>query len=77
MRVFDGDVESLSVAAVDGVGVRVVVDRRQGYAWAGSLDPEVVDETLAEARDNAAFGAARRVARPRRRPTTSPARGGR
>ena len=56
VRVFDGDVESLSVAGVDGVGVRVVVDHRQGYAWAGSLDPEVVDETLAEARDNAAFG---------------------
>ncbi|MGQ0803104.1 MAG: TldD/PmbA family protein [Actinomycetota bacterium] len=56
VRVFDGDVESLSVAGIDGVGVRVVVDHRQGYAWAGSLDPEVVDETVAEARDNAAFG---------------------
>ena len=56
VRVFDGDVESLSVAAIEGVGVRVVVDRRQGYAWAGSLDPEVVDETLAEARDNAGSG---------------------
>ena len=56
VRVFDGDVESLSVAGIDGVGVRVVVDQRQGYAWAGSLDPDVVDETLAEARDNAAFG---------------------
>ncbi|HEX6312933.1 MAG TPA: TldD/PmbA family protein [Acidimicrobiia bacterium] len=56
VRVFDADVESLSVAGVDGVGVRVVVAGRQGYAWAGSLDPEVVDDTLAEARDNAAFG---------------------
>jgi PmbA protein len=56
VRVFDGDVESLSVAGVDGVGVRVVAGGRQGYAWAGSLDLEVVDETLAEARDNAAFG---------------------
>jgi PmbA protein len=56
VRVFDGDVESLSVAGVDGVGVRVVSDHRQGFAWAGSLDPQVVDETLAEARDNAAFG---------------------
>jgi PmbA protein len=56
VRVFDADVESLSVAGVDGVGVRVVVDGRQGYAWAGSLDPAVVDDTLAEARDNAAFG---------------------
>lgn len=56
VRVFGGDVESLSVAGVEGVGVRVVTDGRQGYAWAGSLDPEVVDETLAEARDNAGFG---------------------
>ena len=57
IRVFDGDVESLSVANVDGVGVRVIADGRQGYAWAGSLDPTVVDETVAEARDNAGFGA--------------------
>ena len=56
VQVFDGDVESLSVAGVEGVGVRVVSDHRQGFAWAGSLDPEVVDETLAEARDNASFG---------------------
>ena len=56
VRVFDGDVESLSVAGVEGVGVRVVGDHRQGFAWAGSLDPEVVEETLTEARDNAAFG---------------------
>jgi PmbA protein len=55
VRVFDGDVESLSVAGMDGVGVRVVVGQRQGYAWAGSLDADVVDETVAEARDNAAF----------------------
>ena len=57
VKVFDGDVESLSVAEVDGVGVRVLVEGRQGYAWAGSLEPEVVADTLAEARDNAAFGA--------------------
>lgn len=58
VRVFDGEVESLSVASVDGVGVRVIVDSRQGYAWAGSLDAEVVDETVSEARDNAGFGEA-------------------
>jgi PmbA protein len=56
VRVFDGDVESLSIAGVEGVGVRVVRDRRQGFAWAGSLETGVVDETLDEARDNAAFG---------------------
>ncbi len=57
IKVFGGGVESLSVAVIDGVGVRVIVDHRTGYAWAGSLAPEVVAETLEEARDNAAFGA--------------------
>jgi PmbA protein len=56
VKVFGGEVESVSVAEVDGVGVRLIVDGRQGYAWAGSLDPEVVAETVAEARDNAGFG---------------------
>jgi PmbA protein len=56
VKVFDGEVESLAVAEVDGVGVRLLLDQRQGYAWAGSLDPDVVAETVAEARDNAGFG---------------------
>jgi PmbA protein len=38
------------------VGIRVIKDRRQGFAYAGSLDPDVLAETLADARDNAAFG---------------------
>jgi PmbA protein len=56
IKVFGGEVESLAAENVEGVGVRVVVDGRQGFAWAGSLDPAVVAETLAEARDNAGFG---------------------
>jgi PmbA protein len=56
VEVFGGEVESLAVAEVEGVGVRVIVDSRQGYAWAGSLDDDVIAETLAEARDNAGFG---------------------
>lgn len=56
IKVYEGEVESLSSARAQGVGVRVVVDHRQGFAYAGSLDDEVVAETLAEARDNAAFG---------------------
>ena len=56
VEVFAGEVESLSVAEIEGVGVRVIVDARQGYAWAGSLDDDVIADTLAEARDNAAFG---------------------
>jgi len=38
------------------VGIRVIDGHRQGFAYAGSLDDEVVAETLAEARDNAGFG---------------------
>jgi PmbA protein len=57
VKVFGGEVESLAVAEVEGVGIRVIVDARQGYAWAGSLDTDVVAETLTEARDNASFGA--------------------
>ena len=56
VKVFGGEVESLASENIDGVGVRVVVDGRQGFAWAGSLEPDVVAETLAEARDNAGFG---------------------
>jgi PmbA protein len=55
IEVFRGDVESLSVAGVSGVGIRVVTDHRQGFAWAGTFDPDVITETLAEARDNASF----------------------
>ncbi len=56
VKVFDGDIESLSSAETEGVGVRVVKDNRQGFAYAGSLDAESVAEALAEARDNAGFG---------------------
>lgn len=57
VRILEGAVESLSVAEIAGVGVRVIVDHRQGYAFAGSLDADVLTETLADARDNAGFGA--------------------
>jgi PmbA protein len=55
VRVYEGEIESLSSAESQGVGVRVVVDHRQGFAYAGSLDPDVLAETLEEARDNASF----------------------
>ncbi|MGH8978969.1 MAG: TldD/PmbA family protein, partial [Acidimicrobiia bacterium] len=55
VEVFGGDVESLTTAGIEGIGVRVIVDHRQGYASAGSLDVDVIDETLREARDNASF----------------------
>jgi PmbA protein len=56
VKVFDGAVESLSSADTQGVGVRVIVDGRQGFAYAASLDDAIIAETLDEARDNAAFG---------------------
>ena len=36
--------------------MRVIVDHREGFAYAGTLDEAVVLEALAEARDNAQFG---------------------
>lgn len=55
IRVYEGEIETLSSAASAGVGIRVVVGGRQGFAYAGSLDEDVVLETLAEARDNVRF----------------------
>src|SRR5690606_18269874 len=55
VRVYEGQVESLSSAESQGVGVRVVVDGRQGFAYAGTLDPSAIEEALADARDNAGF----------------------
>jgi PmbA protein len=58
VRVFDGEVESLSSAQTEGVGVRVIVDHRQGFAYAGSLDEGALRDALVEARDNAGFSGA-------------------
>jgi len=56
VKVFDGAVESFSSADTQGVGVRVITGGRQGFAYAASLDDDVIAETMAEARDNAGFG---------------------
>lgn len=56
VKVFGGEVESLTSATSGGAGVRVVRDGRQGFAHCGSLEPEVLAEALAEARDNCKFG---------------------
>jgi PmbA protein len=55
VRVHGGDIESLTQASSSGIGIRVVRDKRQGFAWAGSLDDSVIADVLAEARDNAAY----------------------
>jgi len=56
VRVFEGDVESFTSATSQGIGIRIISDQRQGFAWAGSLDADVIDSALSEARDNATFG---------------------
>ncbi len=60
IRAYDGQIESLSSATSSGVGVRVLLDggeegNRLGFAWAGSLEDDVVAVAVAEARDNAAY----------------------
>jgi PmbA protein len=61
VRAYDGDIESLTSADSSGVGIRVLVEdesgrgSRVGFAWAGSLDPSVIDAALGDARDNARF----------------------
>jgi PmbA protein len=55
VRAYGGEVESFTQATSAGVGVRVIVDGRQGFASAGTFDEGVLTELLAEARDNARF----------------------
>jgi len=60
VRAYDGEVESLASATTSGIGIRVLLTDagdggRLGFAWAGSLDEDVVAATLTEARDNATF----------------------
>lgn len=55
VKAYGGEVEAFTSAESAGVGIRVIRDHRQGFACAGSLDDDAVVETLAEARDNAAF----------------------
>jgi len=55
IRAYDGEIEQLSSASSAGVGIRVVSQKRQGFAYAGTLEESAIVETLAEARDNARF----------------------
>src|SRR5439155_3080448 len=50
-----GEVESLAFAETRGVGVRVVVGGRLGYAYAADPSPEEVVDAVARARANAAL----------------------
>ena len=55
VEAYEGDVESLTQAGSAGIGIRVIKDGRTGFAYAGTLDPDIIAETLAEARDNVPF----------------------
>ncbi len=55
VRVYEGEVESLSSATSAGAGIRVVSGGRQGFAYTGALDADGLGETLEEARSNARF----------------------
>jgi PmbA protein len=55
VRAYQGDVESFTSATTFAVGIRVIVEGRQGFAHAGTFDEAVLAETLADARDNATF----------------------
>lgn len=50
-----GAVDSLTSAASRGVGVRVIVDGRLGYAWSADPDPEETPTLLGAAREAASF----------------------
>ena len=56
IRVYGGEIEQFTASESYGVGVRIIAGETQGFAWAGSIDDEVIAETFAEARDNATFG---------------------
>lgn len=56
VRIYEGNVEHFVSAESAGVGVRIIHGGRTGFAYAGTLDPTAIDEVVAEARDNVAFG---------------------
>ena len=55
IRAYGGELESSTSAESFGIGVRVVCDKRVGFASAGSLDERVVAEVVDDARDNARY----------------------
>ena len=56
VRVYQGEVEQFTSAQSEGIGVRVLRNGCTGFAYAGTLSEQVIDEVLADARDNVQFG---------------------
>jgi len=55
VRAYEGEIEAFTSANAAGVGVRVVAEGRQGFAYCGTLEEADVRAALADARDNATF----------------------
>ncbi|MGH2727395.1 MAG: TldD/PmbA family protein [Actinomycetota bacterium] len=57
VKVYEGEVESLTSAESSGVGVRVITEGRLGYAYAADPDRSELAELVERARTNAALAA--------------------
>lgn len=55
ISIYDGEVENMSTANTTALGIRVIVDHREGSAWTESLDSDQIDNALAAARENASI----------------------
>ena len=55
ISIYKGEVENMTTATTAAVGIRVINDHRQGSAWAESFDEEILEMTLANARENASI----------------------
>ena len=53
LKAREGDLEEITAAERSGIGVRVVVGGKTGYAFTEELSPEALDWVLAEAVENA------------------------
>lgn len=49
VRVYEGEIEQLASAQSEGLGVRVIVDGKQGFAYAGTLTEDAIIDALADA----------------------------
>jgi PmbA protein len=55
VRVYGGEVESYTSADSSGAGIRIILKGREGFASAGTLDPDILEGLVVDARENAAF----------------------
>ncbi len=54
IRVYQGEIEQFTASESQGVGIRVIADNRQGFAYAGTLDDDVLAETVQWVREASA-----------------------